>query len=264
MAVTVTHNKVATLPDEPGAEVNKDEWNENHVITGLGSAAESQATDFDAVGVAAAGDAAHVVDPDPHTQYQKESEKGAANGYASLDGGGTVPDAQIPTAIARDTEVSSAITASEAGQVRDGDAASGDLAGAYPGPTVTQARGLRETAGPTTLVIGAVADGDFLKRVGSTVVGGSPGAGSTNIKATTVTVSTPVFEASFTVVDTDVSGSSQIMLGWGNCLQTDMNHPGMGEVGFNAVSGTGQFTAELYSTDRSRLFGDFKLNYLVG
>lgn len=34
---------------------------------------------------------------DPHTQYQQESEKAAANGYASLDAGTKVPIAQIPT-----------------------------------------------------------------------------------------------------------------------------------------------------------------------
>lgn len=50
-------------------------------------------------------------------------------------------------------------------------AASGDLGGTYPSPTVTQARGLRETAGPTTLSMGAVADGQVLKRSGSTIVG---------------------------------------------------------------------------------------------
>jgi hypothetical protein len=33
---------------------------------------------------------------DPHTQYQKESEKGVAGGYASLDGSGKIPSAQIP------------------------------------------------------------------------------------------------------------------------------------------------------------------------
>jgi len=50
-------------------------------------------------------------------------------------------------------------------------AASGDLGGTFPSPTVTQARGLRETAGPTTLTMGAVADGQVLKRSGSTIVG---------------------------------------------------------------------------------------------
>jgi hypothetical protein len=50
-------------------------------------------------------------------------------------------------------------------------AASGDLGGTFPSPTVTQARGLRETAGPTTLTMGAVDDGQVLKRSGSTIVG---------------------------------------------------------------------------------------------
>lgn len=49
--------------------------------------------------------------------------------------------------------------------------ASGDLAGSYPSPTVTQARGLRETSGPTTLTIGAIADGQTLRRVGTAIVG---------------------------------------------------------------------------------------------
>ena len=38
----------------------------------------------------------HVSDPDPHTGYQKETEKGQANGYASLDGDGKVPAGQLP------------------------------------------------------------------------------------------------------------------------------------------------------------------------
>ena len=47
----------------------------------------------------------HAAAADPHAGYQRESEKGAASGYASLDAGGTVPDAQIPAAIARDSEL---------------------------------------------------------------------------------------------------------------------------------------------------------------
>lgn len=49
--------------------------------------------------------------------------------------------------------------------------AGGDLAGTWPSPTVTQARGLRETAGPTTLTMGSVSDGQYLKREGSTIIG---------------------------------------------------------------------------------------------
>lgn len=48
---------------------------------------------------------------DDHPQYQEEDEKGVAGGYASLDGSGTVPDAQLPAALARDAEVTAAVSA---------------------------------------------------------------------------------------------------------------------------------------------------------
>lgn len=41
--------------------------------------------------------AAHVAAADPHTQYQRESEKGIANGYPSLDASTKVPVSQLPT-----------------------------------------------------------------------------------------------------------------------------------------------------------------------
>jgi len=44
----------------------------------------------------------------PHasaTSLEKTANKGVANGYASLDADGDVPDAQIPDGVARDTEV---------------------------------------------------------------------------------------------------------------------------------------------------------------
>lgn len=41
--------------------------------------------------------ATHAGAADPHTGYQKESEKGAASGYASLDGSTKVPIAELPT-----------------------------------------------------------------------------------------------------------------------------------------------------------------------
>lgn len=46
MAVTVTHATVATLPDEPGAEVNAGEWNAAHVLDGIGTMAEEDAADY--------------------------------------------------------------------------------------------------------------------------------------------------------------------------------------------------------------------------
>lgn len=73
----------------------------------LGTASQNDTGDFDAAGAATTAEtnansytaselAAHVADSDPHTQYQKESEKGAASGYASLDSGTKVPAAQLP------------------------------------------------------------------------------------------------------------------------------------------------------------------------
>lgn len=47
----------------------------------------------------------------------------------------------------------------------------GDLAVSGGAWQVTKARGLRETSGPTTLSMGAVADGQVLQRSGSTIVG---------------------------------------------------------------------------------------------
>lgn len=53
-------------------------------------------------------------------------------------------------------------------------ALAGDIGGTAASPTITQARGLRETAGPTTLAMGAVADGEALVRSGSSLVGATP------------------------------------------------------------------------------------------
>lgn len=53
---------------------------------------------------------AHEAASDPHTGYQKESEKAQAGGYASLDGSGLIPDGQIPSGIARDSEVTAAVS----------------------------------------------------------------------------------------------------------------------------------------------------------
>lgn len=53
---------------------------------------------YDAIGDAAAAVAAHAAAANPHTVYQLMSSKGAASGYASLDGSALVPTTQLPAA----------------------------------------------------------------------------------------------------------------------------------------------------------------------
>ncbi len=67
---------------------------------GLGTAATQASSAFEAAGVVAAHEAAG----DPHTGYQRESEKGSASGYASLDAGTKVPTAQLGGAGADNTK----------------------------------------------------------------------------------------------------------------------------------------------------------------
>lgn len=99
----------------------------------------------DPAGTAAAAVAAHEVAADPHIQYQKESEKGVASGYASLDAGGTVPDAQIPAAIARDSEL-----AAEAALARNADnLTSGTVADARIASTIARDSDLSSLEGST-------------------------------------------------------------------------------------------------------------------
>ena len=50
---------------------------------------------------------------DDHTQYQKESEKGAANGYAGLDAGGLVDASDLPDASATAEGISELATSAE-------------------------------------------------------------------------------------------------------------------------------------------------------
>lgn len=54
--------------------------------------------------------------------------------------------------------------------------AGGDLDGTYPDPEVVA---LQETAGPTRLTVGAIANGDFVRRVGTDLVGATPSGAPT-------------------------------------------------------------------------------------
>jgi hypothetical protein len=166
------------------------------------------------------------------------ANKGAASGYASLDGTTKVPIAQIPTGttgttvpFGNDARFSDArtptahaashaaagsdpLTLSEsqvtnlttdlAARVQVG----GQLGGTATSPTVL---GLRETSGPTLLTAGAVADGQFLKRVGTTVVGASPTATVAGGTATLAFGTTGSDTASVAVADATVTGTSKVL-----------------------------------------------------
>jgi hypothetical protein len=49
--------------------------------------------------------------PTNTSTYVPQSDLGVADGVATLDGSGTVPDAQIPAAVTRDAEIAALVAA---------------------------------------------------------------------------------------------------------------------------------------------------------
>lgn len=84
---------------QAGATANATDAQLRDRSTHTGFQAASTISDFTAAADArvAAGIASHEAESDPHAQYQLSEEKGAAGGYASLDGTGKVPTAQLPS-----------------------------------------------------------------------------------------------------------------------------------------------------------------------
>jgi hypothetical protein len=103
--------------------------------------------------------ATHAAAADPHTGYQKESEKAAANGYASLDSGTLVPAAQLPAMV--------------------GDSGSGGTKGAVPAPAAGDGAALKVLHADGTWAAVSGAAGGTVTSVALTVpaelsVSGSP------------------------------------------------------------------------------------------
>jgi hypothetical protein len=101
----------ADLTDTPSTFTPSDHNQAISTITGLQTALDgkqasgsyaSSTHDHNAAYEALGAVAAHAGAADPHTVYQKESEKGQANGYASLGADGKVPAGQLPASSGSD------------------------------------------------------------------------------------------------------------------------------------------------------------------
>jgi len=111
---------------------------------------------------------------------------------------------------------------------------------------------------------GAVAGTTKFLREDATWQVPSGGGGSFATTAITVNVPTPALWTQVTVIDASVVPTSRISIFPGMTVETDMNDWIEGDVVFKATPGTGQFIVDLYTRDRSFLFGDYKLQYAVG
>lgn len=85
MTLAVTHSTVATLPDEPGAEVNAAEWNANHALAGRADADQiPQGSALSVLGVAgnATADQASIA---AATDKQVMRRSGTTIGWGAID-----------------------------------------------------------------------------------------------------------------------------------------------------------------------------------
>ena len=84
----------AVQPGDLGAVATSNSYDDLDDLPTLGSAAATDSGDYATAAQGALADTA--VQPAALSSYQLTSEKGAADGYASLDSGGQIPAAQIP------------------------------------------------------------------------------------------------------------------------------------------------------------------------
>ena len=176
--MSVTHSKVSGQPNTDPDKVGGEDWDADHVVA-LSDADIPATIARDAEVTSAIS--THAGEADPHTGYQKESEKAAASGYASLDGTTKVPIAQLPTGttgttVALGNAAAGLITTHEAasdphtGYVREADANWVDLTDGGETALHSHAAGAGAPTNADYLV--GTANGSLSNEI---VVGTSPG-----------------------------------------------------------------------------------------
>ena len=92
MPITVKHNFVSAIPDSGDVTiVQPSNWNADHTLIGLGTMAEQDANNVNITGGSVSGVTV--------AGYIPTTQKGVANGVATLDAGGKVPVSELPAAV---------------------------------------------------------------------------------------------------------------------------------------------------------------------
>jgi hypothetical protein len=92
MPITVKHTYVSAIPDSGDTTVvQPSNWNADHTLVGLGTMAEQNANNVSITGGSISGTTV--------SGYIPTTQKGVANGVATLDAGGKVPVSELPAAV---------------------------------------------------------------------------------------------------------------------------------------------------------------------
>jgi len=128
------------------------------------------------------------------------------------------------------------VTAAQAGAIATtAKAAANGVASLDASSIVVQpAQAIRTTTGPTTLTVGAVADGEYLVRSGTTLIGGTPsGSGAVNYVLTA--------DRSVTITEADVTGWTGITLTASKLYRYTMHVSFSNDTASSAMPGIGLF-----------------------
>jgi hypothetical protein len=175
--------------------------------------------------------------------------------HQNVSGAGTNTHATI------DTHLSAA--APHSGHVQIG----GQLGNTAASPDV---RGIRETGGPTSLTFGAIVDGQYLLRSGSTVISGTPGGGPGGLTLSTVEVnlgSYPRRYGKFNITSSGLTAGRPALVRKANGPYTNKGTRA-DEAEMDDVTASGKTTSttniECYWQCSTRVRGNHKFDYVVG